>query len=192
MQGKFPQIARSSGVVMVFVEYAAEFEKDFVAARIFAQTVAEKLLGLSDFSHSATQPISGHGVSLDVVRIEFGGELQPGKNFAHFRIVPEVTRGGGVPLSSTFVEVCVNRGIELAAEGIYPISRISQEAVFIPLIVASCSPSIFSHVRGFKRFTVVEYRRIIAAMEVGVSLDIEMVGEDSPTIAEERWSGSPD
>ena len=87
---------------------------------------------------------------------------------------------------SALIQVRMARRKELSAEGVDPIARFAEEIFFIALVAAADRPAVFGHVRCLKSGAVVEDSRVIAAVEVGVGLDEEMVGEQSATIAEQN------
>src|SRR6266850_8182129 len=88
-------------------------------------------------------------------------------------------------LCSPFVEVRVNRRIKLTGEGINPIAWFAEEAVFVALVIAGHGSGVFGHVRRFKCFAVIKNGRIVAAVEISIGLDKEMIGKDTPAVAEQ-------
>src|SRR5882672_2315105 len=84
-----------------------------------------------------------------------------------------------------FVQMRVNGGVELAAEGVNPVAGFAQETVFVALIASAYGAGIFGHVRGLKGLTIIEDGWIVPAVKVGIGFDKEMIGEHSAAIAEQ-------
>jgi hypothetical protein len=80
----------------------------------------------------------------------------------------------------------MNRGVEFAAESVNPIARFAEEPIFVTLIASRDGSGVFSHVGSFEGFSVIENSGVVTAMEISVGFDVEMIGKDSATVAEQR------
>src|SRR5207248_1764388 len=124
---QFPKIPCAGRVMVVLGKYAAQLVENFVAARILAKTIAQELLGFSGLALALAQPISADSIGADAVRVQLGGQAQPGKDLSHLTSVSQIRWFGAAGLGAPFIEVGVCRRQELAAQGLNPISRLATE-----------------------------------------------------------------
>jgi hypothetical protein len=185
-QGGFPEVAGAVGVFVAFVVDAAEFEKDSVAARVGCEAFAQKRFGLLEFAHAGAEPIGADGVGFDAVGVHGSGHAEPGKHFANFlfAVVQMVA-------AMVFVKVGVSGGIERTAESIDEVERFAEEIVVFTLFVVSGDSVGIGRDMGVVAVGFfVEDGGVIAAVEIDVSFDEEMGGEETAGVAEDDFDGS--
>ena len=90
------------------------------------------------------------------------------------------------PEAPALVQVRVPGGEKLAAEGVNPIARLAEKALFVALVPPADGAAVFGHVGGLEGLAIVKDRRVKAAVEVGVGLDEEMVGEHAAAVAHQN------
>jgi len=170
-KGQFPDVARALGVAAVFIKHAPQFEKDLVTVRIGTPALPEELFGFGHFVQALAQPVRGNGVGFDLVRIEFGRNLQPREDF------PGLFR---------FFQMRVARRKEMAAETVDPIAWRPHECrifrVLAVLFVPGCRVFVGRHVRS-SADGLVEDRRVIATVKIDVGFYKKVVGKKLPAIA---------
>lgn len=110
LEGQFPQVAGASDVLTIICMEATEFEEDFVAVRVGAETFAKELFGLIDIAELAAQPIGTHGEALDLLWIEVGGDAEPWEDFTGFGCGFEVDMTGGTEIAAEAVDPVAGRG----------------------------------------------------------------------------------
>jgi hypothetical protein len=174
---------------------APQIEQDFVAVGVGAQAVAEEGLRLGNLAHALPEPVGGGGVGLDFLRVQRGGGAEPRQDFTHVRAVAKfdfldrmmvVFMSVGMGMSVALVEVRVLGGPELAPEGFEPVARRAEEIVLVAGVLLLDGSGVGSHVRRLEGGAVVEDARVIAAVEVSVGLDEEVLGEELAAIADEH------
>jgi len=86
---------------------------------------------------------------------------------------------------AALVEVRVGGGPELPAKRFQPVLRRTKEVVLVTGVLLLDGPGVGGHVWRLEGRTIVEDAGVVAAVEVGVGLDEEVVGEGTASIAEQ-------
>ena len=153
--------------MVIFKINPAQFVKQLGIVRIMPQSFAQNLFPFGNLVHLCPQPKGGNDVGLDVFRIEFGGDFQPGQNFPHFPACAQIIR------RPAFIQMRVPVGNEMAVEGVNKIKRRTHETGFIAPVVAGDRAGILGHVRRFERCAIVENGWIITAVIIDVRLAVK-------------------
>src|SRR5437867_3510406 len=80
LQPEFPKVSGAGGVFAILRIDPAEFEEQFVVARVGPKPHAKELLGLVHLAQRAAHPVGADDVGLDAFGIQFRGEAEPRKN----------------------------------------------------------------------------------------------------------------
>ena len=164
-------------VVPALTVHLSKFPENFRVARVIPQPFPQKLLGFVHFSQPGAEPIGSHHISLRLFRVQRGRQPQPRQDFPHlggFRLVPGRSRAA---LGSSIVQMRVGGRKELAAEGVDPVARFSQETGLVALVMSAHGARLFGHVRRLEGLAIVENGWVETTVEVSVRFGKKVAGK---------------
>ncbi len=92
LDGGLPDASCLCRFVVIFEVDASQFKQELGIMRVVAQSFAEDLLGIRNFIQFAPQPIGHDEISINILRIQFGGKFQPRQNLPNLGTVAQIIR----------------------------------------------------------------------------------------------------